>query len=192
MSLADFVQEQVQKASSADFIVKDDLIKSYTQWRQERQPTMQLDDLYKAQQDVDSVLPEEDYHDLLVVNGEDGQTGHVDCAWKGYKLDWPGGNTTQPRLVAPDFGALETGPAVHYAFHFTNGYDSSQFSNYLQNRVCPTPANALALQAKLKDTVPALQKSIADLDCPWLMETVTHEGVCYNVFVGSQSPLSPA
>lgn len=189
MSLQDFSQDNLIRGQAADFVVKKDLLDSYTEWRQQRQPTMHLTDLYKAQQDMDSVMPLEDFQTVLTVTHPDGRTGQVDESYRGWRLLWPGGNKTQPELTAAPADVLDSEnavPAVHYCFHFANGYDRKILNNYLVNRVSSTPANAAGLDLALQAAVDDIQRSLKALHSAWSMKTITYEGMRFNVFCARQ------
>ena len=194
MSLADFVQEHVSPAGDTDFLVREDLIESFTEWRKGREPIMQLTDLDHAQQDSYDALPTEAYRPDLVVTNEDGLKGRVTDCWVGWKLDWPDGNRTEPVLVHEPPPTFPSPPKcvapnprhVHHCFHFSSdkGYDRSQFMTYLNIRATTTfPNDVEGLEEEIKA---ARQRLIREGPLPhsdWRLDHVSHEGVIYNVFV---------
>lgn len=187
MSLQQFADEYVQEEAGA-FLVRRDLLGAYTQWRQEQeqQPTMQLSDLWGAERDAATVLPEDCFHERLVVAMGTAR-GKVTDAWKGWALTWPNGNVTQPELMAEpaELGTEVDGPAVLWAFHFRGAYDAAVFRTFLAQRVPEAPANAGALEAKVQAAVAGLEGPLKDWAIPWSMDTVQHEGHQYNVFLGA-------
>lgn len=189
MSLEEFAADNLTRGEASDFVVKKDLLDSYTEWRQKRQPTMQLTDLFKAQQDVDLVVPYEDFEAVLTVTHPDGRTGQVDESYHGWRLLWPGGNKTQPELTAAPLDVSDsemTGPAVHYCFHFLKGYDRQVLNNYLVNRVSSSPANVAGLDLALQAAVDDVQRSLKALHSAWSMKTISYEGMRFNVFCARQ------
>jgi len=99
-TLQEFVGEFVHSGEETDFIVKEDLLSSYTNWRQLKEPIMQISDLEAAESDVDNILPNAHWRNCLVVE-KDGQRGSVTDCWQGWVLTWPGGNRTEPTLITP-------------------------------------------------------------------------------------------
>lgn len=183
MSLADFVDEYVQPQQSS-FVVKQDLINSYTSWRQLQQPTMQLTDLYKAQQEVHDILPNTSFRDVLTVqNEDDGTHAIVDESWQGFSLTFPGGNRVCPRVVYPsDEERHSMTPVVHWSFHFRKGYSSQPLMHYLTHKVTEgIPSDTKTLAHLLRESVARLQ--LRSDSCG--VETIFHEGVAYTVFHSS-------
>ena len=192
-SLYDFVDAYVSPSPDGDFVVRNDLVQAYTEWRQAPEndlPTMQLADLNEAERDSYNVLPTDDYKLDLLVKGTEGQRGHVADCWQGWSLSWPGGNKTSPKeeppQQAPSPVYQATDRAVHACFHFNDGYDPSQLTAYIRNRVTDSsPDDLQSLEGLVESTVMDLsvQKSVAK----WVMRTVEHETLKFNIFVRLQA-----
>lgn len=201
MSLADFVQEHVFPAQQDEFVVRQDLLDSYTKWRQELQPIMQLTDLDQAQRDSDNVLPPENYNaNLIVTNGE--EKGSIQDCWVGWKMDYPDGNRTQPTILSNivdngmpifDVTAPVAPRCVHYCFHYDSRreYDPSQLQQYLDIRAATTSPN------DIEGLEEALKKAFAQMSTHrprhsnWRLQHVSHENVTYNVFVAYKESTVP-
>lgn len=194
-NLRAFIKEFV-KPEAGGFVVAEDLMKGYTSWRQQRQPTMQLHYLYQAETDVTDLMKAYEWHTTLVVN--DGQQdGTVYRAWKGAAFTLPGGNVTKPTplpaapLVEDVVEEEEEGPApaaaaaaaTTYCFHYRGAYDREPLNAFLRTRAFPAPADAEALDAKLAASVEGMGAALKGLGTPWTMRTVQHEGLHFNVYL---------
>lgn len=190
MSLQEFVNEFVREADPTDFVVKDDLLSSYTQWRQDpSKPLMQIADLERASVVCSDIMPATRYNERMSVLDSSGQKGTVACSWKGLQLTWPGGNKTQP---VPD-DTPEAEPErecvqrlVHACFHFaTSEYDPEQLERHVLNRVTrSSPDDIEHLHEKVRNTLKALGDKPRS-GVSWRMDAVEHEGLVYNVFCKS-------
>lgn len=204
MSLFDFVGEYVKSGSASDFVVRDDIVDSYVAWRQSPDrdlPTMQLTDLVKAQEDSRGVLPFDQYRQVLDVATEDGRRGAVKDCWQGWSLVWPNGNKTLPEPAADSRndpvaeqpqepqepqGVRFADRNVHACFHFQQEYEPWQVGQYITKRVTQTyPDDIQHLEEKVKAAIRKLKgQRFCDSSAKWKMQSIEHEGLKYNVFVG--------
>lgn len=196
MSLADFVQEHVFPAENDNFVVRQDLLDAFTEWRQQpEKPTMQLTDLQEAKDSISEALPSEDFKSTLLVSGPEGQKGTLSDCWVGWKMDWPGGNRTQPtpaKMELPQ--SVAQAPALrqtHFCFHFNtrDGYDRSQLEAYIRSRVSKSaPDDIGGLDQALEAAYNRL--AVPDIMSCWRLEHVEHEGLVFNVFVAYKDGLN--
>lgn len=193
MSLADFVHEHVSPAETTDFVVRQDLLDAFTDWRQGREPIMQLKDLEQATADSAHALPRDAFVPTLTVVNDNGTRGALEDCWVGWKMDWAGGDKAQPKMLPPPhagpvgFSTVTEPPVpdrkVHFCFHFNtrDGYDPAQFQQYTSTRVASTaPDDLEGLEEAVKHAFHDLRDQQAT---PWRVKHVFHEGVVFNVFV---------
>lgn len=196
MSLADFVQEHVFPAENDQFVVRQDLLDAFTQWRQQpEKPIMQLSDLEQANNSIKDALPVQDFKSTLLVAGPEGQKGTLSDCWVGWKMDWPGGNKTQPTPAKMELSQPLATPALrrtHFCFHFNtqDGYDRSQLETYIRSRVSKSAPDDIG---GLDQELEAAYNRLAALDrrgtACWRLESVEHEGLVFNVFVAYKDGL---
>lgn len=190
MSIADFVQEHVFPAENSQFVVRQDLLDAFTEWRQrpEMMPVMQMSDLEQATSDSRGVLPTEDFRTTLQVADSEGKKGTLSDCWVGWNMDWPNGNKTQPTPVVetsePPVSEWGVDRHIHFCFHFNtaDGYDRTQLQTYISKRVATTtPDDIQGLDQALEAAYNQLVAS--NREYPWRLKHVQHEGLVFTVFV---------
>ena len=181
MSLRQFVSEFVHEDSPEHFVVRKDLLDSYTQWRQKRFPNsvMQLADLEKAGLDVNKLMPSEAYHQLLTVT-KDGAKGLVHDCWQKRRLSWPGGNKTQPIQQTSGPNHAKVADTI-WTFHYRFKYSPQPLTDFLSAKVTSGPENVSSMHDKLKRACTEL----SDKGEPWCCASkqIGHEGSRYSVIL---------
>lgn len=177
MSLRQFASEFVHEDLPESFVVRKDLLDSFTQWRQKRHPNsvMQLADLERASQAVDEVMPSASYRPVLSVT-KDGTKGIVHDCWQGQRLTWANGNRTQP-IPQKSVPSAD----VVWSFHYRFKYSPQPLLDFLSSKVTPGPENVSPLHDKLQRACARLENKAK----PWCCATtqITHEGNKFSVIL---------
>ena len=158
MDLSSFVAVHVRPVGKDQFVVKEDLLLGFTDWRQKQQPTMQFSELEKAREQLQDALPASDFKPVLKVSRGSEQASFEEC-WVGWCLDYQGGRRTLPKRVPRTSSESRTSDKVIWCFHLRSTYSSEPFNTFLTQNVTEQPTNKEAMEALLRKTHARLKQS---------------------------------
>lgn len=182
MNLSVFVGAHVRAAGKEAFVVKEDLLSAFTDWRQKQQPTMQLSELEKARAQLQSALPAADFRPVLKVARGSEQGTFEDC-WVRWSLEYEGGHRTLPKRVPKSNHEGKPSDMVIWCFHLRGTYTREPFNTFLRQNVTNPPTNKEAIETLLRKAhsrlVSGSRKDTPGGNCTQF----TAEGMVFNVFV---------